>query len=1590
LQLAELADNEKVRKQLQVWREHLIDVSRGNPLLGINRSRTSKLHATFPDAAALFGALVLDGRAVRMPLITRAPTPGTNALGDALEPSEASGVLEWQVHAGDVEFEDGPAQVSRRLRRARENARATEEERGVTTLHATFGSVRWTDPQLGDSEAPVLLVPARFTKAGPRPSEPEGRLLLGASDEEPVVNPALMLYLRERYGITVPSIPDEFVHSTLPDLLEELRRRIPSGWSVSDDVWLSTFSFETLSIYQDLSRLEQAALRSPIVRAFSGVRVALDGGASEALGDDLDAYPVPEIVPNPADKADSSQLEALVYSRRGQHVVVHGPPGTGKSQTITNLIADALGQGKTVLFVSAKAAALEVVHRRLAALGLERFCLEAHSIKAGKARIADELKRALAEPAAAARGSDDASLARYLSLRAMLDYTVSELHRPRGPMGATVYQAIGRLSRLVSMPSVECALPWPDPKEASREQLQAALDALGELRANSQVFGARDSHPWRGCGSVDASYAAREQLLSALALIRERLEATLVDLRELAAILGPSESLCLDGLEAARNALLLLRSVAWLPEGWRRDPASELQATAKALQGGAAVGEDVRGAQAAFAEATENVDPEGVSELLISGVERYAPWYRRISPGYLAWKRRIASEVRPKGPGKTAVSVLAEYCWRIRAGSRWLTAHGDLSRRMQPPGSMSPESLTEAAAAYSAAAALASVRGRLGLRPAEAGAISVGEAARGAAEAVATRLASQQQDLAQALALLDRLWPGGFSGGKAVGQTSVAALVARCDDMLKASSLLGEWVFLCMAVASCEKQGLGAFLDAVGQLGCDDAPDVFRRLFWLRWADAQIANTPALSAFRGATQADIVAEFSRLDQSVRSASLSAAVERARLRADQARATTEVSRESELGILRRDVERKRPRPLRKLFADVPQVLQALKPCMLMSPVSVSTYLDPDRIHFDLVVFDEASQIRPEEAVPSLLRANQAIVAGDENQLPPTSFFSSSLFASDEEDDDESDDREPLESLLHECKALVPLFQQAHLRWHYRSRDERLIAFSNDAFYGGSLITFPSPGSPDDRGVKLEYVPDGRWDRGKSKTNRAEARRVVDLVVQLLRDHPYWSIGVVAMNVSQKEAVEDALDEALSNRPDLRAALEAKTNEPDEPFFVKPLENVQGDERGAIIITVGYGPDLRGEVHLNFGPLNQEGGWRRLNVLVTRAKYLTVLVTSLRSDQLRDVSPSNRGATALREFIAYAERGGRLAPGAARLTNQEPNDFEDSIAAALVSRGLEVDQQIGASSYRIDLAVRDPRDPSWYVIGIECDGATYHSSRTARDRDLLRAEILRGMGWRLHRIRSLDWFRDPEGETARAVRAVELAMAAGRPESGVEAPASYPSSGAAREDAPPKVTAAEGNETRGPSGVPWRSSGAPYVAVRRRRPNRELLLDSGWGDALSDEIIQVVSAEQPIHPELLLERLKELHDVGRAGRNVQDNFRVALRHAVATETVEIDTAGFASRPGIRVDRFRFPPPGGEVRPIRHTHPEEIALAAISVVESQFGLPEEPLVREVAVALGYARTSADIADRIRAVVESLVDDGRLRRAGLQIQLP
>ncbi len=610
------------------------------------------------------------------------------------------------------------------------------------------------------------------------------------------------------------------------------------------------------------------------------------------------------------------------------------------------------------------------------------------------------------------------------------------------------------------------------------------------------------------------------------------------------------------------------------------------------------------------------------------------------------------------------------------------------------------------------------------------------------------------------------------STGIRIGRAPIGVLSTWVGERAKDAGLIREWIDFGELRQRIVQAGLGPILAELSdrKLDVKDACDAFLARFYRSWLDWFYGQDASLQRFSVEDHERAIQRFRSLDKD--SVRLAFTRIRARLLSDGARPNVnslDTPSTSELGILLREMNKKRRHlGLRHLFARIPTVLTRLKPCLMMSPLAVSTYLETKDILFDVVIFDEASQVRPYDAISAIYRGKQLVVAGDQNQLPPTSFFERSVADEDLSSDEQeaTEELKDFESILDVCGTLG--LARRRLRWHYRSKREPLIAFSNRHIYKGELVTFPSVldtgATP---AVRFEFVEAGRWKSGTSGGfNVVEAKRIAEIIMEHFRQNPLQSLGVIAFSQRQQTAILDELEQLRRLQPEMEKFFK---EDDEEPFFVKNLENVQGDERDVIFLSVGYGPDEKdGRVAMRFGPLNLLGGERRLNVAVSRSRSAMLVISSLKSHDI-DLSRTKAvGVKLLRDYLDFAERGISALVSEITQVNEHDYDspFEKEVADALTRRGFAVKSQIGCSGFRIDLALVDPKRPSRFLLGIECDGATYRGSATARDRDRLRQEVLESLGWTIVRIWSTDWVKNPNSQIDQVVAALEQAQKAPR--------------------------------------------------------------------------------------------------------------------------------------------------------------------------------------------------------------------------------
>lgn len=796
-------------------------------------------------------------------------------------------------------------------------------------------------------------------------------------------------------------------------------------------------------------------------------------------------------------------------------------------------------------------------------------------------------------------------------------------------------------------------------------------------------------------------------------------------------------------------------------------------------------------------------------------------------------------------------------------------------------------------------------------------------------------------------------------------------LLSRFNVWLSNPEQLSKWVAYRERADRGRSLGLGQLIDRLedGRLPPDKSVAAFRQAYYEAILEDQVRQTPELGRFDGQLHRQLTREFAELDQQrIHAARLEV------VRAHHRRIPQGGGGIGPLGVLRAEIAKRRGHmPIRQLVLKAAPAIQALKPVVMMSPLSVAQFLPPGQLTFDLLVMDEASQIQPVDALGAIARCRQVVVVGDERQLPPTKFFSKMTGGQPEEDDSESAQVADIESILGLFTARG--MSQRMLRWHYRSRHQSLIAVSNTQFYENKLFIVPSPYTTEaGRGLRFHHVPDGRFDSGNTRTNPIEAKRVAEAVIRHAKEHPNLSLGVASFSANQKRAIRDQIEILRRLNPDTEPFFNAH---PGEPFFVKNLENVQGDERDAILISVGYGRNPQGYMAMAFGPLSSEGGERRLNVLISRAKLRCEVFASITDEDIDTERGKGKGVFAFKLFLHFA-RTGRLSM--AQTSGREHDSvFEIQVANALQERGYQVHAQVGIAGFFIDLAIADPERPGRYILGIECDGASYHSARSARDRDRLRQSVLEDHGWIIHRIWSTDWFQRPKEQLDSVIAAIEAAK--GELES--RSDRQLRSGGAAGVEIitidRSELTEIGLTEVQVPA-----ASSALYVEASPVRPPGWTELHETPATLLAQLVEEIAKVEGPVHVDEVTARVRGAWDLQRSGGRIQSSVERAIAHAVQSRTVEIQDQ-FVSIPGAAVKvRDRSSVTSPNLRKPEMLPPQEIKEGVLQVVRMNLGGSQDEVSQAVSRLLGFKATSAQLREVVQSAVTALISEGMLMQQG------
>jgi very-short-patch-repair endonuclease len=1583
-----------IRAALTHWKRRLLDLSKRNRLLNFKSTPVSTIALVDEQPAEVFRTLWLrDGSMKFKAALTPARRNGeadANGSSDpwaeqqggddatVFEPYESGAVTDR--HTDDVlQTSITAEQLDRSLRRIEDQARLSLEEQGVNTLFLALGMLSYKESR--DSEemfrAPLILLPVSLARKSARAG-----YVLTASDDDPVVNPALVEYLRQNHGIELPQLPDlEALDDryNLSDWFTALAATIArfGDWIVQKNIYLGLFSFQKFMMYKDLEANAPAfgthRLIEQIVTRTGGQLVGLP---KDVLSVELDTTHAPEKTFQVVD-ADSSQLRAIVAAATGYNLVLEGPPGTGKSQTITNLIAQALAGGKTVLFVAEKMAALEVVHQRLVGAGLGEFCLEVHSTKANKRAVMQQVRAALdASLQRPAVGEPPA--ARLKAVRDQLSRYVEAVHQPYGALNMSPYRGFGELGKLIDAPKVA----WSgDAETVTLEAIDAGARQLRDVEVIAKELGDVTTHPWRDATRVLYS----ESDLDSIEAIAKELIPILTDLLALAARVG--EELGLPTVSSFAD----LSIVAALADILRRSPgarADVLRSDAWNVAPSAATRIVQSGRQ--WSDLKLRLDSKLIPDAFLQTHETDCQYVEAKSQGILSWLafldgryRSVTRRWKAYRQSSHACTIfdqvsdmrLVDECNRQKAqlvaqqaeaealfGALWRAENSDwnaldhyIAWVVEFRAACMKHALREEAYQHA---------GRSGADVSLVNALC--ETGAKATDAL--------HRLRQAVG-----WPELY-----LQAVPIVDIVARVSALCNAIDGGPGWASFEAARQSAAAGPGAEALDAAmrRELPFDQLARAFKRAVFQRWLVAAVRSRPELAQFQTLTHERRIEEFRALDRAVLEANRLMLVRDLRDSVqDKLRGPDAIA---QMPVLRRELARQRSlSPLRKTMRAAHAAIRAIKPCFLMSPLSVAQLLEGGTPSFDLVIFDEASQLPTEDAVGSIIRGQQLVVVGDPKQLPPTNFFAvmnGQIVVA--VDDDGNPLYEDTESVLEECMGAG--LSTGRLKWHYRSAHESLIAFSNVSFYDGDLYTFPGVETGSERyGLQFDYVDGGVYE-GKG-LNLVEARRVADAVMDHARRHPNLSLGVGTFNLRQQLAIQDELE--VRRRQD--SSVEEFFSRGHEPFFVKNLENIQGDERDVIFISVTYGKGADGRLRYNFGPLNTQNGWRRLNVLVTRARKRMRVFSSIRGEDISPTATTSDGPRLLRDFLVYAEHG-RLDGTTVRHAADTESPFERDVFSELSRRGLRLQPQVGVGGYRIDFGVLDDAVLGRFICGIECDGVAYHSSETARDRDRLRHEVLETRGWEIHRIWSTDWFKDRGGQIDRLLRLVEISRVRCKDEAAADVEAARKERA---EEESRLLAEVEAQQTGAAEPSPPIAASQPeYVrprveeyrlaAVEGRHEGRDLLAEPAG--TIRAAIQTVLAVEAPLHFDDLASRVASMWST-RLGSRIEARIRSACRDCERTGLLRMrgrfvwPASGefrVRSRGGARISADRIPP-------------EEYRQAAILVLGASRGMPKYDLVSEVRAVLGFARTGAALEEAITSAIDDLIGAGKVGEGSMGLML-
>ncbi|NYV27734.1 DUF3320 domain-containing protein [Streptobacillus felis] len=1516
-----IAEDVKIDKQ-RLWERKLLDFSLRNSLLNFRITKNA-LRIMSHDLSLVEDRLV-QGKDLS---ILEAPKEWNVGLRNSKSFEIETG-LDLIKAISESEFKSNRLRtylneedLENSIKTVYRSSKLSLEENGSNTLFLALGFLRWFENDVSEIAryAPLVLLPIEIVR-----SNKNKGYVIRSRQEETQINITLLEYLRQMHDIKIGGLdplPEDEHGVDMPLVFNTIRQAVlnKKRWNVIDDLsFIGLFSFGQFVMWNDIRNRGDEIKENKIVSSLIKGYRDFENKNNEITIEDL---PVPL-------NADSSQLRAIKRAINGESFVLHGAPGTGKSQTITNMIATALYEGKSVLFVAEKMAALNVVENRLDKVGLGPFCLELHSNKTNKTTVLKQLENVLEVSRYKSPEEFEKVTNEIKWTKDKLKYIVDELHLKR-KSGLSIYEKIEKITKNSDLKEKVKVENY----DITKEELEKNVDIINNIVINMKELGVYKEHSLKNVGLSEYNMETKSNFENDISEILEyRTESIAASNNIGISSYKDIESIYSIYTKISDNSIILDDLILSNKFDFN---VSQMEELISKIERYNVIKNSL------FNEFESSILDVDIKNIYLEWKKTEQSWFLSKMLKQNSLIKEISIHSKVKIDKNNMVEKLEKLKELMNSKTEILETNTNIKSYCE---NIYNEEKTDVTV----------------LEKALQDTISLREEAKNYYGDINEEVLKEMYNLKANYIDFENLEKF-LSKCSSIKEKYEVSLSGKLNDvfeelnnMFRNSDKLKDMILYNQKKNNLKEYDLESIKEAYenNEVSIVEILDAYLTNIVYRSTLKEIDENTMLKEFKGLEFEEIIKKYDELIIRYQELTMQEVV--AKLSNNIPNSDVSNVSSSEMGILKRAIKSNgRMISIRQLFNQIPNLLRRLCPCMLMSPMSIAQYIDPKFPKFDLVIFDEASQIPTYSAIGAMARGENVIIVGDPKQMPPTSFFKSNKV------DEDNLEIEDLESLLDDCLSIT--LPEEHLKWHYRSKHESLISFSNRMYYDNRLLTFPSP---DDLVSNVKFIKiDGFYDKGKSKQNKEEARAVVEEIVRRLKDEKLrkYSIGVVTFNMVQQELIDDMLTERLYKDAELE---EIYSNLP-EPVFIKNLENVQGDERDVIMFSVGYGADKEGKVSMNFGPLNRDGGWRRLNVAISRSRTEMLIFSSLTPDQIDLNRTKSEGVKGLKMFLEFAMKGKNIL--AVKDTSNISKDLLiEKISNELSERGYKNKINLGSSEYKIDLGIIDPNNQEKYLLGILFDGYSCVNSETVRDRFILQPTILKLLGWSVYNVWSLDYIENPDKILNEIIDKVEYIIENGKEEHNLL-------NAKKAKDLKMEVS----NETI----ITKKIAYTPYEVCHLGTNTEFYNIESQI--AIKENILKIVEMESPISKKNLVKKVLACWHIARNGSQVEQIIDLQIRKLNFKVTKEsMNDFIWSTNSEIKeLENYRVEDVNGNKRNIEDISIYEIMPALKEVIIEQIAIEKKDLIREVAKKFGFTRIGTSIDKVISNVIDYCFDNGEIK---------